>query len=99
MFSSSASWAEASVAKDLEDEPDNDPEIRVEDDISDDESDSDLETLRQITSGPSLGRSMLCSSRDEVQTRTAGSHKGRCGDCAPNDLFGFRNVAQHSDTT
>ena len=64
MFSSSAPLAEASVAKDLEDEPDNDPENPMEeDDISDDESDSDLETLRQVTSGPSLGTSMLGSYR------------------------------------
>ncbi|KAL9073342.1 MAG: hypothetical protein Q9161_002957 [Pseudevernia consocians] len=64
LFSSSAPLAEASVAKDLEDEPDNNPENPMEeDDISDDESDSDLETLRQTTSGPSLGRSMLGSYR------------------------------------
>lgn len=64
MFSSSAPLAEASVAKDLEEEPDNDPENPMEeDDTSDDESDSDLETLRQTTSGPSLGRSMVGSYR------------------------------------
>ena len=64
IFSSSAPLAEASVAKDLEMEPDNDPENPMEDDnLSDDESDSDLETLRQVTSGPSLGHSMLGSYR------------------------------------
>ena len=64
MFSSSAPLAEASVAIDMAEEPDDDPENPMEeDDISDDESDSDLETLRQTTSGPSLGRSMLGSYR------------------------------------
>ena len=63
-FSSSAPLAEASVAKDLEEEPDNDPENPLEeDDLSNNESDSDLETLRQTTSGPSLGHSMLASYR------------------------------------
>lgn len=62
VFSSSAPLAEASVAKDLEEEPDKDPENPIEeDDLSHDESDSDLETLRQTTSGPSLGHSMLGS--------------------------------------
>ena len=64
IFSSSAPLAEASVAIDMEEEPDNDPENPMEeDDISDDESDSDLETLLQTTSGPSLGRSMVGSYR------------------------------------
>lgn len=63
MFSSSAPLAEASVAVDMEEEPDNDPENPVEDDTSDDQSDSDLETLRQRTSGPSLGPSMVGSYR------------------------------------
>ena len=63
-FSSSAPLAEASVAKDLEEEPDNDPENPIEeDDLSNNESDSDLETLHQTTSGPSLGHSMLASYR------------------------------------
>ena len=64
IFSSSAPLAETSVAKDMEDETDNDPENPIEeDDLSTDESDSDLETLRQTTSGPSLGRSMVPSYR------------------------------------
>lgn len=64
MFSSSAPLAEASVAKDLEEESDNDPENPMEEDnTSDDESDSDLEALRQTTSGPSLGRSLVGSYR------------------------------------
>lgn len=64
IFSSSAPLAEASVAKDLEEEPDNDPENPIEeDDLSNSESDSDLETLHQTTSGPSLGHSMLASYR------------------------------------
>ena len=43
--------AEASIAKDLETEPDSDPENAIDDDhASDDESDSDLETLRRTTS-------------------------------------------------
>ena len=62
VFSSSAPLAEASVAKDLEEEPDDDPENPIEEDyLSNSESDSDLETLRQTTSGPSLGHSMLAS--------------------------------------
>ena len=60
IFSSSAPLAEASVAKDLEEETDNDPENPID---SDSESDSDLETLHQTTSGPSLGHSMLASYR------------------------------------
>ena len=83
ILSSSASLAEASVAKDLEEEPDKDPENAIEeDDISHDESDSDLETLNRTTSGPSLGRSMLGSykrpsftmagSRATVATGTGG---------------------------
>lgn len=63
IFSSSAPLAQASVAVDLEEEPDNDPENPIDDNISNDESDADLETLRQTTSGPSLGRSMLGSYR------------------------------------
>ena len=64
IFSSSAPLAEASVAKDLEEEPDHDPENPMDqDDISDDESDSDLEDLRQATTGTSLGHSMLGSYR------------------------------------
>ena len=63
-FSSSAPWAEVSIAKDLEEETDNDPENPVEeDDLSNDESDSDLDTLQRTTSGPSLGHSMLGSYR------------------------------------
>ena len=63
-FSSSAPLAEASIAKDLEEETDNDPENPIEEDaLSDDESDSDLETLRRTTSGPSFGHSMLGSYR------------------------------------
>lgn len=46
-----APLAEASIAKDLETEPDDDPENAIDDDnLSEDESDSDLETLRQTTS-------------------------------------------------
>ena len=64
LFSSSAPLAESSVAKDLEEETDDDPENPMEEDVlSTDESDSDLETLRQTTSGPSLGRSMVASYR------------------------------------
>ena len=62
MFSSSAPLAEASVAKDLEEETDNDPENPIQEDAtSDDESSSDLETQPPITSGPSSGRSMIGS--------------------------------------
>lgn len=43
--------AEASIVRDLEDEPDSDPENPIDEDgITDEESDSDLETLRQTTS-------------------------------------------------
>ena len=64
IFSSSAPLAEASVAKDLEEETDNDPDNPMEeDDLSHDESDSDLETLQRTTSGQSLGHSMLGSYR------------------------------------
>ena len=43
--------AEASIAKDLEQEPDDDPDNAIDsDDQTDDESGSDLETLRQVTS-------------------------------------------------
>ena len=63
-FSYSGPLAEASIAKDLEEETDNDPENPVEeDDLSYDESDSDLDTLRRTTSGPSLGHSMVGSYR------------------------------------
>ena len=58
-FSSSGPIAEASIAKDLEEESDKD----VENGMDDDESDSDLETLHRTTSGPSLGRSMVGSYR------------------------------------
>ena len=62
MFSSSAPLAEASVAKDLEEETDNDPENAIqEDEASDDESSSDLEAQPPTTSGPSSGRSMVGS--------------------------------------
>ena len=62
MFSSSAPLAEASVAKDLEEETDNDPENPIqEDETSDDEPSSDLENHPPITSGPSSGRSMIGS--------------------------------------
>ena len=62
LFSSSAPLAEASVAKDLEEETDNDPENPIqEDETSDDESNSDLETQPPMTSGPSSGRSMIGS--------------------------------------
>lgn len=63
LFSSSAPLVEASVAVDMEEESDSDPENPMENDGSDDESDSDLETLRQATSGTSLGRSMVGSYR------------------------------------
>ena len=52
------------MAKDLEEGLDNDPENAIqEDNISNSESDSDLETLRQTTSGLSLGHSMVGSYR------------------------------------
>lgn len=63
IFSSSLPLAEASVAKDLEEEPDHDSENPTQDEgISDDESDSDLD-LRQATTGTSLAHSMLGSYR------------------------------------
>lgn len=62
MLSSAAPLVEASVAIDVEEEPDYDPENSMEEDnISDDESISDLETRLQTTSGPSSGRSMFGS--------------------------------------
>ena len=65
IFSSSLPLAEASVAKDLEEEPDHDPENPMQDEgISDDESDSDSDLdLRQATTGTSLSHSMLGSYR------------------------------------
>ena len=64
VFSSSAPLAEASIAKDLEEEINNDRETPLEeDDDFDDESDSDLEPLRQTTSGSFMGHSMLGSYR------------------------------------
>ena len=43
--------AEVAIAKDIEDEPDPDPENAIDDEnVTEDESDSDLETLRQTTS-------------------------------------------------
>lgn len=50
-LNSDAPLAEAAIAKDLEEEPDPDPENPIdEDNVTEDESDSDLETLRQTTS-------------------------------------------------
>ena len=47
--------AQAAIAKDLEAEPDPDPENVIDsDNASDDESDSDLEVLRQVTSNPTV---------------------------------------------
>ena len=64
MFSSSAPLAEASVAKDLEEETDNDPDNPIEEDeSSDDESSSDLDAQPPTTSGPSSRPSMLGSYR------------------------------------
>lgn len=49
------SVAETAIAKDLEEEPDKDPENAIDsDDQTEDESDSDLETLRQVTSNPQV---------------------------------------------
>lgn len=55
--------AEAAIAKDLEDEPDDDPENPIEDQGSGDESDSDESTIRPGTAGNSLGVSMVGSYR------------------------------------
>ena len=56
--------AEASIAKDLEEEPDNDPQNPIdEDDITEDDSGSDLENLRGQIGGNSLGHSMVGSYR------------------------------------
>lgn len=55
--------AEAAIAKDLEEEPDNDPENPIEDEWSGDESDSDESTVRAGTEGNSLGVSMVGSYR------------------------------------
>lgn len=64
IFSSSAPLAAASVAKDMEEESDHGPENPMqEDEASHDDSDSDVETLRQATTGTSLGHSMLGSYR------------------------------------
>ena len=50
-----APLAEASIAKDLENEPDDDPENAIDDEnATEDESDSDLETLRQTTSNSAV---------------------------------------------
>ncbi len=56
LYSSSAPLAEASIAKDMEDEPDNDPENPIDDDLTGDESQSESETLHQTLSdnGPSM---------------------------------------------
>lgn len=62
--------AEAVIAKDIEDEPDHDPENAIDDQITDDESDSDLETLRQTTSNS--GYSMVGSYRRPSYTPAGG---------------------------
>ena len=47
--------AEAAIAKDLEQEPDDDPDNAIDsDNQTDDESGSDLETLHQVTSNPQI---------------------------------------------
>ena len=66
-----APLAEASIAKDLENEPDNDPENAIdEENATDDESDSDLETLRRTTSNPAY--SMVGSYRRPSFTPAGG---------------------------
>lgn len=55
--------AEAAIAKDLEDEPDDDPDNPIEDERSGDESDSDESTIRPGTTGNSLSVSMVDSYR------------------------------------
>lgn len=55
--------AEASIAKDLEDEPDDDPDNPIEDEWSGDESDSDESTIRPGAAGNALGVSMEGSYR------------------------------------
>ena len=65
--------AEASVAKDLEDEPDHDFENPVDDDKStEDESGSDMEALHHVSSANSVGHSMVGSYRSPSFT-VAGS--------------------------
>lgn len=55
--------AEAAIAKDLEEEPDDDPDNAIEDEWSGDESDSDESTIRPGTAGNSLSVSMVGSYR------------------------------------
>lgn len=56
--------AEAAVAKDLEDEPDYDPDHPIDDeDATEDESDSEVETLHHTTSRNAIGPSMVGSYR------------------------------------
>lgn len=54
--------AEAAIAKDLEDEPDNDPDNPIEDEWSGEESDSDESTIRPVARS-SPGVSMVTSYR------------------------------------
>ena len=79
LYSSSAPLAETSIARDLEDEPDNDPDNPIdEQETTDDDSESDEETIRPVTSGnsvdPPLARSYrrpsfaLAGSRATIST-------------------------------
>lgn len=62
-FHSSSSLAEAAIAKDLEDEPNLNPDNPFEEDTTGDESDSDMEALRQTTNASSIERSLVGSYR------------------------------------
>ncbi len=88
LYSSSAPLAEAAVAKDLEDESDDDPDNPIdEDDATEDESDSEVETLHHTTSRNSIGPSMvgsyirpsftLAGSRATIATGLQGSMRTR----------------------
>lgn len=64
IYGSSAPLAEASIARDLEDESDSDPENPIDDgNTTEDDSESDEETLRPATSRNSVGTSMVGSYR------------------------------------
>ena len=64
IYGSSAPLAQASIARDLEDESDNDPENPIDDgNTTEDDSESDEETLHPTTRRNSMGTSMVGSYR------------------------------------
>ena len=64
VYSSSAPLAEAAIARDMEDESDNDPQNPIDEgNTTEDDSESDLEALCQTTSRNSMGTSMVGSYR------------------------------------